>query len=136
MKGRPAARTGPANNAAMRWPMQAARMPTHRRRASRAVAVPQSIATTFVMHAMVMRPPRQLAVPLPDTYRKIAQALNKQGVASSRGVNGVHTALCPATNRVGMPGNPMYANRPVWNLTKWLHHPHFWATRSNRASGV
>ena len=106
----------------MRWPMEAARLPTHRRRASRAAAVRQSIATTFVMHAMFRRRPRQPKMLHPETYRKIAQALDKQGVASARGDIEVHTALHPATKRVGLLDNPMYAGRPVWNRTKWMHH--------------
>ena len=60
---------------------------------------------------------------LGDSPRKIAQALNAQGVASSRGGTWAHTALYPDAKGVGMLGNPMYAGKPVWNRTKWLHHP-------------
>ena len=60
---------------------------------------------------------------LGDSPRMIAQALNVRGVPSSRGGTWVHTALYPDIKGVGMLGNPMYAGRPVWNRTKWLHHP-------------
>ena len=60
---------------------------------------------------------------LGDSPRKIAQSLNEKGVASSRGGTWAHTALYPDVKGVGMLGNPMYAGRPVWNRTKWLHHP-------------
>ena len=60
---------------------------------------------------------------LGDSPRKIAQSLNEQCIASSRGGTWAHTALYPDVKGVGMLCNPMYAGRPVWNRTKWLHHP-------------
>lgn len=60
---------------------------------------------------------------LGDSPRMIAQALNGRGVPSSRGGTWAHTALYSDVKGVGMLGNPMYAGRPVWNRTKWLHHP-------------
>ncbi len=60
---------------------------------------------------------------LGDSPRKIAQALNERRIASSRGGTWVHTALYPDAKGVGMLGNPMYVGKPVWNRTKWLHHP-------------
>jgi hypothetical protein len=44
---------GRANQAAMRWPTQASRTPTHSQCASRVVTDLPIIATTSVMHAMV-----------------------------------------------------------------------------------
>lgn len=60
---------------------------------------------------------------LGDSPRVIAQALNELGIASSRGGTWTHSALYPDLKGVGMLGNPMYVGKPVWNRTKWLHHP-------------
>ena len=60
---------------------------------------------------------------LGDSPRKIAYALNELGVTSSRGGTWAHATIYPDAKGVGMLGNPMYAGRPVWNRTKWLHHP-------------
>ena len=60
---------------------------------------------------------------LGDSPRVIAQALNELGIASSRGRTWTHSALYPDLKGVGMLGNPMYVGKPVWNRTKWLHHP-------------
>ena len=73
----------------MRWPMQATRMPTHSQRASRAVAVLQSIATTFVMHAMVRRSPRQLKMPRQDAYAQPAWGSTQDATARRLPIIGV-----------------------------------------------
>ena len=52
----------------MRWTMHPTRATTRSQHASRVIAALQLIVTTFVMHAMLGRCPRQLKMPRPDAY--------------------------------------------------------------------
>ena len=68
----------------MRWPMQAANVATSSQRVNRVVATLQIVATTFVMHVMVRRRPRQLKMPRPDAYRFLAEDLDQMQSAAAR----------------------------------------------------
>lgn len=71
---------GRASNKSNRWPMQADKIAPRSQRASCAIAVLPSIATTFAMHAMLGRRLRQLKMPRPDAYHCAAAAQERTHV--------------------------------------------------------
>ena len=68
----------------MRWTMQPTRATTRSQHASRVIAALQLIVTTFVMHAMLGRCPRQLKMPRPDAYTRSMMLVFVAGRSDTR----------------------------------------------------